>query len=129
MRRGFLFQRMRHRRRFSSPFLQIELFFFSLSSSPVARPSSDSQNDSLLSSTFAIATEQASKLRLGKNQTITSFFNQSAVLQIQHFPLIATLVGDSEVNLGALNALIPDIRRALDSVKRSVQDSGKAEDQ
>lgn len=83
----------------------------------------DSESDVALAATFAVASEQASKLRLGKNQLITSFFEKRTILHLQHFPLIASFIGETEMNVGVLYALAPEVRRALDNVKRSVQDS------
>lgn len=89
----------------------------------------EADSDVGLAATFAVASEQASKLRLGKNQTISSFFEKRTVFHVQHFPLIVSFIGDVDLNIGVLGALVPDIRKSLEGVKKSFVESGKADDQ
>eukprot|EP01102_Stenamoeba_stenopodia_P022967 TRINITY_DN9768_c0_g2_i1.p1 TRINITY_DN9768_c0_g2~~TRINITY_DN9768_c0_g2_i1.p1 ORF type:complete len:131 (+),score=23.53 TRINITY_DN9768_c0_g2_i1:154-546(+) len=89
--------------------------------SKVARPDSKQQLDeNALAATFSVTTDQASKLGLGANKTITSFFNDRVIVHINHLPVVVSLVGDSDVNIGAILALAPEIRSSLDPLKATL---------
>jgi hypothetical protein len=43
---------------------------------------------------------QASKLYLGKNNTITAFYKDHVIMHVNHMPIVVTFVGTSDVNTG-----------------------------
>jgi len=82
--------------------------------------------ESPLGAAFAIATEQASKLRTGKNKTITSFYEKKVIVHINHLPLIIGLIADSETaNVGVLLAFVQDIKNALEPLRKSILEAEK----
>jgi len=85
--------------------------------------SSSYRNDSSESSlvaTFAVATEQASKLRTGKNKTITSFYEKKVIIHINDLPLVICLIANSEVNIGVVLSFASDIKHALEPLRKSI---------
>lgn len=92
-------------------------------------------------STFTMATDQSSKLGLGKNQTIICmysnyqvisiiwlyvhkilifFFHLFKVVQMNKLPLIVTFIGSENCNTGHILALESQIDNYLDDVKQAV---------
>jgi len=80
------------------------------------------EEDLALSTAFATATEYASKLKLGRNRTITSFHKDRIVVQVNYAPMLLTFVGDTECNVGVLQTLLPDIKTALDPLLTFIRD-------
>eukprot|EP01114_Cavostelium_apophysatum_P002051 TRINITY_DN11792_c0_g1_i1.p1 TRINITY_DN11792_c0_g1~~TRINITY_DN11792_c0_g1_i1.p1 ORF type:complete len:135 (-),score=18.03 TRINITY_DN11792_c0_g1_i1:9-413(-) len=78
------------------------------------------QGEGSLAAVFAIATEQANKLRMGKNKTITSFFEDRVVVHLNHMPLVISFIGDANLNVGALHAFSNDIKIAVEPLKNSI---------
>ncbi|KAL1930830.1 hypothetical protein VTP01DRAFT_9967 [Rhizomucor pusillus] len=59
--------------------------------------------------TFAVVNNQASKLGLGQNTSIVTMYDLYQVVQLDHNPMIITLVGDAASNTGRLKVLGRDI--------------------
>lgn len=76
-----------------------------------------------LSATFAVASEQASKLKMGRNVSVTSFHKDKIIVHINDLPIIITLLADQEVNVGMLMSFTPEIKRALSPLKASIKDT------
>lgn len=74
------------------------------------------------SSTFAVAVDQAGKLKMGKTKSIVSFFDNRVMYHISHLPLILSFIGRSDANIGLLQSFTEDIKRALDPLKDSLQE-------
>jgi len=53
-------------------------------------------------STFGNATDQASKLGMGKNTRIISMYQQFQVIQISKLPIVITFIGSANANTGYL---------------------------
>ena len=70
--------------------------------------------------TFSIASEQASKLGLGKNKTIISYYNSHQVVQFCHFPLVVTFIAKSNANTGMIYLVEEGLREALSDLKAAV---------
>jgi len=88
----------------------------------VTREDSTNQTaEGALATTFAATVDQASKLGLGANKTTTAFFNNRVVVHINHQPLVVSLVGETDANVGAVLAFAPEIRASL--IIWSVSDS------
>lgn len=83
----------------------------------------EESTDNHLATTFAVASEQASKLRMGKNLTITSFFEERVIVHVNHFPLIISMIGDSDLNVGVLLSFVSDIKKLLDPLRSNIKDN------
>jgi len=83
------------------------------------------QNENALAATFAVAAEQAGKLRLGKDKTITSFYEKHAIVHINDLPVIVSLIGDKQSNIGMVLAFVPDIKKALEPLRAAIVASEK----
>eukprot|EP00004_Rigifila_ramosa_P017716 TRINITY_DN4336_c0_g1_i1.p1 TRINITY_DN4336_c0_g1~~TRINITY_DN4336_c0_g1_i1.p1 ORF type:complete len:136 (-),score=39.72 TRINITY_DN4336_c0_g1_i1:45-425(-) len=73
-----------------------------------------------MASVFALACEQVTKLGFGNNHMIATFFDNHLVVQINHQPLIITIVASSDSNPGLIMALAPELRSALLPVRDAV---------
>ncbi|CAG7716836.1 unnamed protein product [Allacma fusca] len=56
-------------------------------------------------STFANATEQASKLGMGKNNRVISIYQNYQVIQLNKMPIVITLIAKNNANTGYLLTL------------------------
>mmetsp|Transcript_18551 Transcript_18551/g.26022 ORF Transcript_18551/g.26022 Transcript_18551/m.26022 type:complete len:132 (+) Transcript_18551:97-492(+) len=82
-------------------------------------------SEAVLAATFAVASEQASKLRMGKNKTITSFFEDKILVHFNHLPLVISFIGTKNLNVGEILSFGDEIKKALDPIKASIKDSEK----
>ncbi|CAO1301815.1 unnamed protein product [Diamesa serratosioi] len=73
-------------------------------------------------STFSVANEQASKIGLGRNETIISIYNNHQVIQMNKNPLIVTFVGSDNFNTGHIIALNDQLDKYLEDYKLAVTD-------
>lgn len=70
--------------------------------------------------TFAIASEQASKLGLGRNKTIISYYNSHQVIQFCHNPLVLTFIAKANANTGMIYLVEEGLRDAIGDLKAAV---------
>ncbi|RIA94496.1 Ragulator complex protein LAMTOR3-B [Glomus cerebriforme] len=75
-----------------------------------------------LSTTFAVVSEQASKLGLKKNKSIVSLFGLFQIVQFNHTPLITTLVADSDSNTGVLLDLGDELKDVTDIIASALSE-------
>jgi hypothetical protein len=68
-----------------------------------------------------MVSEQAGKLNFGSVKSITSFYDDSVFLHISHVPLIITLIGDKDANVGMMMYSTDQLKAALDPVKTAVE--------
>ncbi|XP_072479695.1 ragulator complex protein LAMTOR3 isoform X2 [Notamacropus eugenii] len=54
-------------------------------------------------STFALATDQGSKLGLSKNKSIICYYNTYQVVQFNRLPLVVSFIASSSANTGKLH--------------------------
>eukprot|EP01137_Pigoraptor_chileana_P016054 Opistho-2@72546 len=66
--------------------------------------------------TFALATEQAGKLGLGKNRSVTCMYENHQVIHFGHLPLIISLIASADANTGILLNLEKELKAAVDPV-------------
>ncbi|KAM6980653.1 ragulator complex protein LAMTOR3 [Aplochiton taeniatus] len=59
-------------------------------------------------STFALATDQGSKLGLSKNKSIICYYNSYQIVQFNRLPLVISFIASSSANTGktAINTII-----------------------
>ncbi|XP_003382803.1 PREDICTED: ragulator complex protein LAMTOR3-A-like [Amphimedon queenslandica] len=70
--------------------------------------------------TFAIASEQASKLGVGKNTSIISYYSGYQVIQFNYLPFVLTFIADSKSNTGMLYSLEEDLRDPIGHLQAAV---------
>ena len=88
-----------------------------INESKISKESKESHIDGKIASIFSLASEQASKLGLGTNQTITAFYDDYVVCSVNYFPLVISLVATAEANEGVLLAIVPKVKLALEGIK------------
>ncbi|CAG8572952.1 9849_t:CDS:2, partial [Ambispora leptoticha] len=76
----------------------------------------------LLSTTFAVVSDQASKLGLKKNKSIVSVFGSHQVVQFNHAPFVTTLVADVDANTGILLDLNNELKDVTDVIATALQE-------
>ncbi|GLE03318.1 hypothetical protein PINS_up012208 [Pythium insidiosum] len=79
--------------------------------------------ETVLPTVFAGVAEQIGKLRFGVVQSVSAFYGDVAVLHINAQPLVVTLVASQSAQIGALHALVPQLRDALAPLKKCVESS------
>eukprot|EP01112_Ceratiomyxa_fruticulosa_P021686 TRINITY_DN7717_c0_g1_i2.p1 TRINITY_DN7717_c0_g1~~TRINITY_DN7717_c0_g1_i2.p1 ORF type:complete len:134 (-),score=27.04 TRINITY_DN7717_c0_g1_i2:79-480(-) len=80
----------------------------------------DSAIENSLAATFAVASDQASKLHHGKNKSITSFFNDRVLVHITVPPLVVGFIALPSANVGMILALTNEIQNALSGLSDDV---------
>lgn len=70
--------------------------------------------------TFSIASEQASKLGLGRNRSIISYYTSHQVIQFSHSPLVVTFIAKTSANTGLIYSVEEDMRDAISDLKAAV---------
>jgi len=71
-------------------------------------------------STFAMATDQAGKLGVGKNNKIISIYSNYQVVQINRNPLVISLIATKSANTGQLVNLENDLSVVVDDLAQAV---------
>jgi len=78
-----------------------------------------------LSATFAVSSEQASKLKMGANENIVAFYSDLVAVHINHTPLCITLLADEdEANVGVMLGLSEDLKKVMEPLRKSVLQMG-----
>ncbi|KAL5019363.1 hypothetical protein ScPMuIL_005085 [Solemya velum] len=70
--------------------------------------------------TYGSAADQASKLGLQKNKSIVCIYQQVQVVQINHAPLLVTMVAGSDANTGVLLDIEKELKSALKDLSEVV---------
>jgi hypothetical protein len=69
---------------------------------------------------FAVLTEQASKLQLGKNKSMTCFYKDRVIVHLNHAPFIVSILGNVHLNVGLVNALSQELFAALSGLRSAL---------
>ncbi|XP_064406321.1 ragulator complex protein LAMTOR3-A-like [Halichondria panicea] len=69
---------------------------------------------------FSIASEQASKLEVGKNKSIISYYSGHQVVQFNYFPLVVTFIAAVDANTGLIYALEEEMKETVTDLKSAV---------
>merc|ERR1712110_837981 len=80
----------------------------------------DTQKVASMATTFSMSADQASKLRIGSCKTIVNMFSDQVVVHINHLPLIISIFGTSECNIGLALDLADDIKSVLSSLRTQI---------
>lgn len=71
--------------------------------------------------TFGTATEQASKLGMGRNEKIISIYQKYQVIQFNKLPVVVTLVARKDANTGYLLTTMDEVLSPLvNAIKKDV---------
>lgn len=65
---------------------------------------------------------QADKLPFGTSKSTVAFFDHTVLVQLDVCPLVVSLVGAADANVGALLDLAPQLKSALEPVRRKADD-------
>lgn len=74
-------------------------------------------------STFTMATEQGSKLGLGKNKSVICMYSSYQVVQINKLPLVVSFIASHTCNTGHILSLESKIDPILSSLKSAVAEA------
>lgn len=74
-------------------------------------------------STFSTASDQASKLGLGKNESILCIYKNYQILQVNYFPFIIRYIASHKVNTGHMYTLHDHIKPVIEELKLSIGQS------
>eukprot|EP00744_Colponema_vietnamica_P007106 GILI01010255.1.p2 GENE.GILI01010255.1~~GILI01010255.1.p2 ORF type:complete len:136 (-),score=32.30 GILI01010255.1:43-423(-) len=82
---------------------------------------SDKVAEPALASVFTIASENASKVFLGKNNCIMAMYDKYLLVQFAHSSLVIHFIASAEANAGSISSLATEIREVLSTVKDAVE--------
>ncbi|KAK7575559.1 hypothetical protein V9T40_011845 [Parthenolecanium corni] len=80
----------------------------------------DMGNRPHLLSNLAIVADQASKLGVGRTESITSVYSNYQVIQIYSSPLVVTFVADATANTGYIHGMESQLEPLLNDLKEIV---------
>ena len=69
-----------------------------------------------MATTFSMSADQASKLRIGTCKTIVHMYTDHVVVHISYLPLVISIFGTSECNIGLALDLADEIRSVLSTL-------------
>eukprot|EP01089_Gocevia_fonbrunei_P002356 TRINITY_DN12336_c0_g1_i1.p1 TRINITY_DN12336_c0_g1~~TRINITY_DN12336_c0_g1_i1.p1 ORF type:complete len:142 (-),score=35.21 TRINITY_DN12336_c0_g1_i1:33-422(-) len=75
-----------------------------------------------LAAAFSASTDQAGKLKMGKNKSIVTFTEGVIVVHINHLPLIITFLTETEANIGAILGISSELQKLLEPLRTSLSD-------
>ncbi|KAI8085081.1 mitogen-activated protein kinase [Halteromyces radiatus] len=80
--------------------------------------------DPLISTNFAVANNQASKLGLKHNEIIVSMYGLYQIVQLDQNPLIITIISDASANTGIFMHLARQLKKVTDPLVHLMQTGG-----
>nr|XP_015200725.1 PREDICTED: ragulator complex protein LAMTOR3 isoform X1 [Lepisosteus oculatus] len=72
-------------------------------------------------STFALATDQGSKLGLSKNKSIICYYNTYQIVQFNRLPLVISFIASSSANTGLIINLEKDLVPLFEELRQVVE--------
>ena len=72
-------------------------------------------------STFALATDQGSKLGLSKNKSIICYYNTYQVVQFNRLPLVVSFITSSSANTGLIVSLEKELAPLFEELRQVVE--------
>ncbi|CAN9502067.1 unnamed protein product [Ophioblennius macclurei] len=72
-------------------------------------------------STFALATDQGSKLGLSKNKSIICYYNTYQIVQFNRLPLVISFIASSTANTGLILSLEKDLAPLIEDLRQVVE--------
>lgn len=64
---------------------------------------------------------QCARLGMGSTNSMTCTFEKYTVVYLNVAPLVVSVVGTAEMNVGLMHGLLPDIKSRLESVRASIK--------
>eukprot|EP00696_Hemimastix_kukwesjijk_P005020 gnl/Hemi2/16401_TR5471_c0_g1_i1.p1 gnl/Hemi2/16401_TR5471_c0_g1~~gnl/Hemi2/16401_TR5471_c0_g1_i1.p1 ORF type:complete len:128 (+),score=38.83 gnl/Hemi2/16401_TR5471_c0_g1_i1:101-484(+) len=86
----------------------------------VYSPSIEDSVEGCFAVTFSVALEQANKMRFGKNTSITAFYNNFVLLHVNDLPLVISLIGQTDANVGMMQSISAEIVQALEPMRAAI---------
>ncbi|XP_073518717.1 ragulator complex protein LAMTOR3-like [Phyllobates terribilis] len=77
-------------------------------------------------STFALSTDQGSKLGLSKNKSIICYYNTYQVVQFNRLPLVVSFIASSNANTGLILSLEKELGPLFEELRQVVENSSSA---
>ncbi|KAF6717647.1 Ragulator complex protein LAMTOR3 [Oryzias melastigma] len=72
-------------------------------------------------STFALATDQGSKLGLSKNKSIICYYNTYQIMQFNRLPLVVSFIASCSANTGLIMTLEKELSSLMDELRQVVE--------
>ncbi|CAJ1074200.1 ragulator complex protein LAMTOR3 [Xyrichtys novacula] len=72
-------------------------------------------------STFALATDQGSKLGLSKNKSIICYYNTYQIVQFNRLPLVISFIASSSANTGLIMSLEKELAPLIEELRQVVE--------
>ncbi|KAK2825807.1 hypothetical protein Q5P01_020021 [Channa striata] len=72
-------------------------------------------------STFALATDQGSKLGLSKNKSIICYYNTYQIVQFNRLPLVISFIAGSNANTGLIMNLEKELAPLIEELRQVVE--------
>ncbi|KAG7510838.1 ragulator complex protein LAMTOR3 [Solea senegalensis] len=72
-------------------------------------------------STFALATDQGSKLGLSKNKSIICYYNTYQIVQFNRLPLVISFIASSNANTGIIMSLEKELAPLIEELRQVVE--------
>nr|BAE35093.1 unnamed protein product [Mus musculus] len=92
---------------------------------PVIKVANDSAPEHALRpgflSTFALATDQGSKLGLSKNKSIICYYNTYQVVQFNRLPLVVSFIASSSANTGLIVSVEKELAPLFEELIKVVE--------
>ncbi|PWA16356.1 hypothetical protein CCH79_00004474 [Gambusia affinis] len=76
-------------------------------------------------STFALATDQGSKLGLSKNKSIICYYNSYQIVQFNRLPLVISFIASSNANTGLIMSLEKELAPLIENLRQVVENKSK----
>ena len=73
-----------------------------------------------LDGAFALSADQISRLQLGECETMCGLYDEGIVMHVNAYPLVLTLVGDSDSDAEEILALAPRIQAVLAPLQETI---------
>eukprot|EP01098_Paradermamoeba_levis_P015841 TRINITY_DN8276_c0_g1_i2.p1 TRINITY_DN8276_c0_g1~~TRINITY_DN8276_c0_g1_i2.p1 ORF type:complete len:131 (+),score=42.97 TRINITY_DN8276_c0_g1_i2:49-441(+) len=88
---------------------------------PITQVSKSKEEYETLAATFATVADQAGKFKMGKNLSITTFYADHIIIHINQLPLVITLIGEPNMNVGFVNStFMAELEAAFLPLKDSI---------
>uniref|UniRef100_A0A3B4FUX5 Late endosomal/lysosomal adaptor, MAPK and MTOR activator 3 n=1 Tax=Pundamilia nyererei TaxID=303518 RepID=A0A3B4FUX5_9CICH len=72
-------------------------------------------------STFALATDQGSKLGLSKNKSIICYYNAYQIVQFNRLPLVISFIAGNTANTGLIMSLEKELASLIEELRQVVE--------
>jgi hypothetical protein len=92
-------------------------------SASLSQESKDGLSEGLFSAAFAMSVDQIGKLGVGETRAIYSFNGLYALVHLNDFPIVVTLVFENDQHLGLVGQVVAPLKKFLEPLKTQVANS------